>query len=192
MKNLLIFGKPGVGKNTQAEKICDKLNLFHITTGGLLREEMEKTTMLADQIRPYMEANQFVPERFVYELVLRTIREAKSQNKGVIFNGFPRNRDQAVAFSSVTAVKIDCIINLFLSDDLSITRQLERGRKTKNPRPEDLDPIAIRQRLRDYYAKTEPVLEYYRDLNVPILEIDGSPPIEEVTQTILGELGKGL
>jgi adenylate kinase family enzyme len=106
--------------------------------------------------------------------------------RGTLFNGFPRTRKQAANISA--GMKTDLVVYLDISDQLSIQRQLGRGDESTDPRPEDLDEVARKKRLVDYHAKTEPILEYYRETVVPIVEIDGSLSISQVTQAILAAL----
>ncbi len=187
MKNFIIFGKPGAGKDTQAEIISEIKKLFHLTTGGLLRAEMKRGTLMGNEIKEILDRNEFVPDHMIQQMVMESLVTTKLLDyRGVLFNGFPRTREQAAHISA--GMKTDLVIHLDISDQLSIERQLRRGAESTDPRPEDLSVNAVKQRLLDYHAKTEPILQYYGDIAVPMVEIDGSLPANQVTRIILSSI----
>ncbi len=162
MVNLVLFGPPGAGKGTQSEKIIDKFQLVHLSTGDLLRSEIKEGTELGLKAKTLMDQGILVPDEVVIGMIankLRTHREAA----GFIFDGFPRTVKQAEALDRLLSdfdEKISVMIGLEVPDEELLKRLLIRGQTSG--RPDDSNEQLIGKRIQEYNDKTKPVAEYYR------------------------------
>ncbi len=161
MLNLILFGPPGSGKGTQAEKLIDKYNLFHISTGDMFRYELSNNTELGQLARSYMDKGQLVPDSVTISMLKKRV-EDNPQVKGFIFDGFPRTTPQAEALDALLAEKgesISALIELSVDEDEIVKRILLRGQSSG--RADDNDESIIRKRITVYRNETTPVADYY-------------------------------
>jgi adenylate kinase len=209
MRKYIVMGVQGSGKGTQAKLLAEELDLEHISVGDIFRWNVEHHTKLGAQVRRIVAAGELVGDDLVEKVVRRRLDE-HDWNYGFIVDGFPRNQPQARFF--LESYDLDAVILLDLPDRLVEQRVLSRrlcsrcgldynlissrpavpdvcdvcgGRLV--PRPDDT-PEALRARLRDYHAKTRPVLELFRAKEV-VLEVDASRPADEVQADIRARLG---
>jgi adenylate kinase len=179
MINLILFGPPGSGKGTQAAKIKTKYNLLHISTGDLFRYELGNNTPLGIEARSYMERGELVPDIVTIKMLKKKVME-HPEVSGFIFDGFPRNINQAGALDSLLESldqTIDALIALDVSDEEIIARILERG-KTSG-RADDLDVDIIKKRIEIYTSETQPVFEYYEAKN-KAFKVNGLGTIDDI------------
>lgn len=161
MLNLILFGPPGSGKGTQAEKLIDKYNLFHISTGDMFRYELSNNTELGQLARSYMDKGQLVPDSVTISMLKKRV-EDNPHVKGFIFDGFPRTTPQAEALDALLAEKgesISALIELSVDEDEIVKRILLRGQSSG--RADDNDESIIRKRITVYRSETTPVADYY-------------------------------
>jgi adenylate kinase len=161
MLNLVLFGPPGAGKGTQSAKIKEKYDLIHLSTGDLLRSEINAGTTLGLQAKTLMDQGILVPDEVVIGMIDNKLKEHKGAN-GFIFDGFPRTVAQAEALDALmvsNGTAISGMIALEVSEQELLTRLLERG-KTSG-RPDDQNEELVRQRIQEYEKKTAPVAGYY-------------------------------
>jgi adenylate kinase len=161
MLNLILFGPPGSGKGTQAEKLIKKYNLFHISTGDMFRYELSNNTELGQLARSYMEKGQLVPDSVTISMLKKRVDD-NPHVKGFIFDGFPRTTPQAEALDALLAEKgqsITGLVELSVDEDEIVKRVLLRG-KTSG-RADDNDEEIIRRRIQVYRNETTPVAEFY-------------------------------
>jgi adenylate kinase len=161
MLNLILFGPPGSGKGTQAEKLVDKYNLLHISTGDLFRYELGNNTELGILAKSYMSKGELVPDSVTIAMLKKKVDE-NSNFKGYIFDGFPRTIPQAEALNALLAEKkqtITGLIELAVDEDEITRRILLRGEKSG--RADDKDETIIRNRIRIYRAETTQVADFY-------------------------------
>ena len=161
MLNLILFGPPGSGKGTQAEKLIAQYNLFHISTGDMFRYELSNNTELGQLARSYMEKGQLVPDAVTIAMLEKRV-EDNPNVKGFIFDGFPRTIAQADALDSFLTSKgqsITGLIELSVDEDEIVKRVLLRG-KTSG-RADDNDESIIRKRIAVYRNETTPVADHY-------------------------------
>lgn len=162
MLNIVLFGPPGAGKGTQSEKIIEKYNLQHISTGDLFRKHLSEGTELGKMAQKYMDEGNLVPDEVVIGMVDDKIKETGPVN-GFIFDGFPRTVHQAEALDILLNEKntpIKGMIALEVDEEELKKRILLRG-KTSG-RADDQDVAKIENRIKVYQAETLPVAEYYR------------------------------
>ena len=161
MLNILLFGPPGSGKGTQSEKVSEKYQLTHISTGDLFRNHLSKGTKLGKKAQEYMEKGNLVPDEVVINMVDEKIESEKNSN-GFIFDGFPRTVNQAKALDELMEKKgesINIMIALEVSEDELRKRILLRG-KTSG-RSDDQDVEKVNTRIKVYHDETLPVAKYY-------------------------------
>jgi adenylate kinase len=165
MLNLVLFGPPGSGKGTQSKKLIEKYGLIHLSTGDLLRSEIEQGTLLGLEAKKLMDAGVLVPDEVVNGMISNKL-DANKDAKGFIFDGFPRTIAQAEALDNLLESKnapISGMIALEVPDDELERRLLERGKGSG--RPDDANPEVIRRRIKEYNDKTAPVAGFYKTQN---------------------------
>ena len=180
--NLILFGPPGAGKGTQAKYLTKKLNAFQISTGDMLREEIQKDTEIGKQIINVMNDGKFVNDEIVNKLIENVISDPKKHNK-LIFDGYPRSLSQAKNLDLLlnrSKQKIDFIFFLNVNKDTIIKRI--KKRKVLEKRSDD-DLNTILKRYDTYMDTTKPVLDFYSQ-NSNFHEIDGTHEIDEITSKI--------
>lgn len=183
MINLVLFGKPGAGKGTQAEFLKEKYNLKHISTGDLFRFNMKNNTALGQLAKSYMDKGDLVPD----EVTIKMLQEDVEKNpdaSGFIFDGFPRTTAQAEAldvFLTSKGMKIDATIALEANDEILIQRLLERGKVSG--RTDDQDEDKIRNRFDEYNQKTAPLKDFY-DKQGKFHSVNGIGAIDEITMRL--------
>jgi adenylate kinase len=169
---VVILGPPGCGKGTQATRLCARERIVHLSTGDLLRDAVAKKTTLGAKAKPFMDAGGLVPDDLVIGLVLERIEDADAR-KGFLLDGFPRTIPQADALDAALGARaIEVALYYTLSDDENVRRLLGRGRS------DDTEPV-IRERLRVYHTKTEPLVARYRASRL-LAEVDASGTVEQV------------
>ncbi len=180
--NLIIFGPPGAGKGTQSNFIAKKYNLFQLSTGEILREQIRNKTDLGIKISPVINSGSFVSDDIVSELIEKIIKDENYDNR-IIFDGYPRSLSQASNLDILLKTynqKIDLVLKLSVSLDTVIKRISERRKLEK--RVDDNEKIAIK-RYKTYEKSTEPVIEYYKKLNL-LKVIDGERSIDQINKEI--------
>jgi adenylate kinase len=178
--NIIIFGPPGAGKGTQAEKLIEHYNLPHLSTGNIFRENIKNETPLGKKVKSIMDDGKLVPDETVVELVVDELQKEK-YNNGVILDGFPRTVTQAKALDSFfeeNNKKVDAFLTLDVPENELITRILSRGEGRTDDTPEK-----IKTRLEVYREETEPVLNYYQEKDQAIT-IDGTGTIDTIFDRI--------
>ncbi len=180
--NIIIFGPPGAGKGTQAKYLVKKLNSFQISTGDMLREEINKDTEIGKRIINNMNEGKFVEDEIVNKLLEKIIFDAKKKNR-LIFDGYPRTISQAKNLESLlikSNQNLDYIFFLNVNKD-SIIKRIEK-RKILEKRLDD-DAHTILKRYDAYMEITKPVLEFYLSRD-NFYEIDGSEEIKVISSKI--------
>ena len=180
--NLILFGPPGAGKGTQAKYLVNKLNGFQISTGDMLRDEIQKDTEIGKKIINDMNDGKFVNDEIVNKLIKKVIFDPQKKSK-LIFDGYPRSISQAKNLDLLlkdSNQKIDFIFFLNVSKD-TIIKRIEK-RKILEQRSDD-DSNTILTRYETYMETTRPVLDYYSK-NQNFHEIDGSLKIDDITAKI--------
>ncbi|AXG67942.1 adenylate kinase [Kordia sp. SMS9] len=180
MINLILFGKPGAGKGTQANFLKEKYNLVHISTGDVFRYNIKNGTELGLLAKSYMDKGDLVPDEVTINMLQAEVEKNPEAN-GFIFDGFPRTTAQAEALDNFLATKdmgISATIALEADDEILIQRLLERGKVSG--RADDQDENKIRNRFDEYNQKTAPLIDYYKKQN-KFHSVNGIGTIEEIT-----------
>ena len=175
-KHLLFLGPPGAGKGTQASLISKTNAYLHLSTGELLRHEVDKKTALGKQIKEIINSGKLVDDHLVLEIVKQNLALSK---QGWILDGYPRNISQADSLTKVLEeIKqpIEKVFYLNLDEEILVKRLINRGRADDNEK-------IIRTRLDIYKETTQPLIAYYKSLN--ILEyIDGDRDLKTISDEI--------
>ncbi|MDR2691898.1 MAG: adenylate kinase [Dysgonamonadaceae bacterium] len=182
MLNIIVFGAPGCGKGTQSELIVRKYDLFHISTGSILRTEIEKQTELGKLAEAYVHDGRLLPDDLTVQM-LSGILESNPDKKGFIFDGFPRTMVQAETLDHLLREKNTGIIagfNLDVEEDILTERMLKRGEDQGRC---DDTPDTIRKRLEVYRIQTEPLIAYYKKQG-KLFKIKGNKPVGDVFEDI--------
>ena len=184
--NIILFGPPGAGKGTQAKYLVKKINGFQISTGEMLRDEIQKNSEIGKKIINDMNDGKFVSDDIVNKLIKDVIFDHQKKEK-LIFDGYPRSLSQAKNLDLLlnnSNQKIDFIFFLNVNKD-TIIKRIEK-RKNEEKRSDD-DSSTILKRYDTYMETTKPVLDFYSK-NSNFYEIDGTLKIEEITSKIDGFL----
>jgi hypoxanthine phosphoribosyltransferase len=183
MTNIVLFGKPGAGKGTQAAFLKEKYSLVHISTGDIFRYHIKNETELGRLVRSYTDRGDLVPD----DVTIKMLQEEVAKNpdaKGFIFDGFPRTIAQAEALDAFLAskdMKIHGTLALEADDEVLVERIIGRGKVSG--RADDQDETKIRNRFAEYNEKTAPLIAYYQQQG-KYYPIDGIGSIEEITQRL--------
>ena len=189
MLNLVLFGPPGAGKGTQSEKIIDKYQLVHLSTGDLLRSEIKAGTELGLKAKELMDQGILVPDEVVIGMIDNKLRENRTA-AGFIFDGFPRTVKQAEALDTLLRSyeeEITVMVALVVDDEELVKRLLLRGQTSG--RPDDQNEELISKRIQEYNNKTTPVADYYREQG-KYVSIDGIGEIDAIFQGICQAIEK--
>ena len=183
---LLIMGPPGVGKGTQANRIKDKLQILHLSTGDILRAEVEAKSAIGMDAKLYMDFGKLVPDHILIEIVKERISKDDCEN-GYLLDGFPRTLPQAEGLEEMMhsiGHDLECALSLTADEDELVDRLVKRGEKSGRS---DDTPEVIRNRQKIYWEQTAPLLDFYRGKGI-LKEVDGSGEIPEITERILDVL----
>jgi adenylate kinase len=174
---ILFLGPPGAGKGTQAERLAERRQLLHLSTGELLRAEVKAGTPLGREAEAVMASGGLVGDQLVLAIVRHRL---EAHSGGWLLDGFPRNLPQAEALNGLLGElgqPIDRVLLLELDDSSLTARMLNRGRADDNE-------VVIRNRLEVYRQQTEPLISYYRQRNLLEL-VDATGSIEAISARIL-------
>ena len=208
--NIILFGPPGAGKGTQADNLVKDFNLYKISTGDLLRKEIKNNTLLGKKIKSVIDKGLLVSDDIINDLMEKVLSDKKINNR-LIFDGYPRNINQAKQLDLLIkkySQKISCALCLNVDKDTIIKRIL--GRQTcfncglifneyfkpatnKNhscdvqflhKRSDDNEKTVL-HRFETYLEKTLPILNFYKELNL-LHQINGMTKIHEIYKEIQG------
>ncbi len=207
--NIILLGAPGAGKGTQAEIICEKLNIPTISTGNILRAAIKNGTELGKKAKAFMDAGDLVPDEVIIGIIKDRLSEDDAK-KGFVLDGVPRTIAQAKAIDEM-GIRIDKAVNIDVSDDEIISRV--SGRRVspcgasyhilyKKPKVEgicdvcgeklfirdDDKPETVKARLVNYHNLTAPLIDYYKNQE-KLLNVNGTGSVNEITDLILEALG---
>ena len=180
---LVFLGPPGSGKGTQAEVLAEQLGVSHISTGAMLRDAVAEGTELGRKVEGIMSSGALVDDDTMAEVVRERLAKDDAR-EGFILDGYPRTLPQAETLGTILSrdgAALDGVVLIDVPEDELVRRAVARQRA------DDKEEV-VRQRLRVYREKTEPLIDYYRDRGL-LRAVDGDQPIEEVTSRILEAIG---
>jgi adenylate kinase len=207
---LVLLGPPGAGKGTQAQRLTDRYGIPQISTGDILRDNVQSGTTLGIQARSYMDRGEYVPDPVVVKMVMRRLQEPDAE-KGFILDGFPRTVPQARALEAAleeAGTPLSAVLKFIISDDMAVRRLLNRWtcptcKTTYNlefkPPKDDLtcdndgtplerraddDDLTVRRRLAVYQEQTEPLEQFYRERG-ELREVNAEAREDTVTERAL-------
>ncbi|PRZ21082.1 adenylate kinase [Flavobacterium granuli] len=183
MINIVLFGKPGAGKGTQAEFLKEKYKLTHLSTGDIFRFNIKNETELGKLAQTFIDKGDLVPDEVTIKMLQSEV-EKNPNSAGFLFDGFPRTIAQAQALDAFLGTKKEVItatIALEADDEILVARLLERG-KTSG-RADDQDEDKIRNRYQEYNEKTAPLMGYYKEQG-KFYAVDGIGSIQEITERL--------
>jgi len=187
MLNIVLFGPPGAGKGTQSEKIIEKYQLAHLSTGDIFRANIKGVTELGKLAKSYIDKGQLVPDEVTISMLESEVNK-NPEAKGFIFDGFPRTQPQAEALDKFLASKNTAITSMIAlevpEDELKVRLA---GRAKTSGRSDDADPAVIQQRIDTYNKETAPVKDFYVAQN-KFIGIQGVGTIEEIFVAIANEM----
>jgi adenylate kinase len=212
--NLILLGAPGAGKGTQAKRIEDAFGIVQLSTGDMLRAEVNSGSAIGRQVDEIMKAGRLVPDEIIIALIDSRL-DQEDCRRGFILDGFPRTLAQAKALDEILAkkhLKLDSVISIEVDDEAMVERISGRftcakcgeGYHDKFKRPKvdmvcdvcgstefthraDDNAETVRQRLEAYHSQTKPIIAYYEARGL-VRRVDGMRPIDEVTTEILAAL----
>ena len=187
MFNLILFGPPGSGKGTQSEKIIARYGLKHLSTGDLLRSEINRKTPLGKEAKSFMDKGQLVPDAVVIGMISSALDE-NPEAVGFLFDGFPRTSAQAEALDNLLELKgsaIAIMLALDVSEEELVKRLVKRGETSG--RSDDNNEQVIRARLVEYNAKTAAVADYYQQFDKVVM-VKGEGSIDEIFNALCVEI----
>lgn len=179
MLNIILFGAPGCGKGTQAELLKEKYGVEHISTGAVIRSEIERGTELGLNMQEYIAKGELAPDSIVVGMVKNYICEHRDA-KGNIFDGFPRTTAQAEAFDELLkaeGLSVSVMIYMDVPEQELVNRILLRGKDSG--RADDASEDVIRNRIKIYREQTAVVADYYSKQG-KYVAIDGVGTLDEV------------
>lgn len=189
MKNIVLFGPPGAGKGTQAAFLKEKYQLVHISTGDVFRYNIKNNTELGALAKSYMDKGHLVPDEVTINMLNAEV-EKNSDANGFIFDGFPRTEAQAEALAELMETKnsqINAMVALEVNDEVLVGRLLERGKVSG--RTDDANEEVIRERIAEYYRKTDILKSFYQKQD-KYYGVDGVGSIEEITVRLSAVIDK--
>jgi adenylate kinase len=186
---IILFGPPGCGKGTQSALIAEKYKLKHISTGDILRNEMEMKTELGLAAKSYVNEGKLVPDNVIIDMLINAICHIDNNLNGVLLDGFPRTTAQAEALElnlTERNKQTNVLIDLQVDDQELVERMLLRGQMTGRI---DDNPETIKKRLQVYMLQTYPVKTFYQQLN-KYVSVEGVGEIEQIFNNICEEIDK--
>nr|WP_122119794.1 adenylate kinase [Alistipes megaguti] len=183
MINIVLFGAPGCGKGTQAQRLKEHYGIDHVSTGEVIRDEIRRGTELGRSMESYIKEGKLAPDSIVIGMIANYVADHLDA-KGCIFDGFPRTTVQAEEFDKILAkhgLKVDIMVDTHVPEEELVHRLLLRGKDSG--RADDASEEVIRERLAVYHKQTAVVADYYAAQG-KYASVNGVGTMEEVFDRI--------
>ena len=180
---LILLGPPGVGKGTQAKRLKEYFNIIHLSTGDILRGEIESDSAIGREAQSFMDAGKLVPDNILLKIMEHRLAK-KDCSPGYLLDGFPRTIPQAKGLDYILKVihhQLNAVISLTANEKELINRLVLRG---VNSGRSDDTPEVIQRRQTIYWEQTAPLLEYYKKKDL-VKDVNGIGTIPEITEQII-------
>jgi adenylate kinase family enzyme len=189
---VFVLGAPGTGKGTVCAKLAEEFSMAHLSTGDLLRNEVQRKSELGSEIDSFMKEGKMVPTALTVSLLLAAVKRAREDStvRGVLVDGFPRMVEQISAWSSQVG-GFAFVLNLFCEDQEKLVQRMLKRSEGGNSGRSDDDEATMRKRFVVHAEETEPVLDHYRKTSGLVRDVDADcSPEEEVERCrqIVGEI----
>ena len=176
---IILLGPPGAGKGTQAKIICQAKELFDFSTGDILRNEVKKKSNIGKKIESIINSGKLVSDDIILDIVEKIISEESSENKRILFDGFPRNLDQANLFEGLLEKKekkINLVLHLLIEKD-EIIKRIQKRQSEENREDDTIE--VLKSRIDVYLQETAPLIELYKKQGL-LKKLNGMQSIENV------------
>ncbi|MDP6685202.1 MAG: adenylate kinase [Candidatus Marinimicrobia bacterium] len=183
---LILLGPPGVGKGTQADRLKEYFHIIHLSTGDILRGEVESESHIGKEAQSFMDAGKLVPDEILLKMMELRLSRADC-SPGYLLDGFPRTIPQAEGFDEILIHlhhRLNSVISLMADEDELVNRLVLRG---KNSGRSDDTPEVIKRRQKIYWEQTAPMLNYYQKKDL-VKNVNGIGTIPEITDRIIEAL----
>jgi adenylate kinase len=191
--NIIILGPPGAGKGTQSSMIKDLFDFVQFSTGDILREAVDAKTSIGLKVKDIITKGDLVADELILEIISQKIASNKNE-KGIIFDGFPRTILQADEFLKVLSfyeMKLDLVIELAVDENVLLSRIETRAAENSGNVRDDDNKDALKKRLSVYRKQTSPLIDYYKK-HSDFFSVDGMMEINKVSENIISILNKRL
>ena len=191
--NIIILGPPGAGKGTQSSMITDLFDFVQFSTGDILREAVDAKTSIGLKVKDIIAKGDLVADELILEIISQKIANNKNE-KGIIFDGFPRTilqADELLKVISSYEMKLDLVIELAVDENILLSRIETRAAENSGNTRDDDNKDALKKRLSVYHKQTSPLIDYYKK-HSNFFSVDGMMEINKVSENIISILNKRL
>ena len=182
--NIILFGPPGAGKGTQSKLLVEYYSIDQLSTGDMIRENIEQGTELGKNVKAIIDSGDFVGDELILEIISERIKN-KEYNNGFVLDGFPRNIIQADGLNEILVkaeIKINYAIELNVDSNVLFDRIENRAHETIDSRSDDNADV-LKKRISIYENQTKPLISYYKKLGLHY-EVNGMDDVSVVSNNI--------
>ncbi len=191
MLNIALFGPPGAGKGTQSRLLVEKYNLAYISTGDILRKEIEKGSEVGEQVKEIIKKGGLVSDEIIVQIIEKELRTNTEKVNGFLFDGFPRTTVQAYILEGLLLkmnTQLHCMLSLEVPKEELVERMTKRAESENRP---DDNKEVIQYRLQEYENKTKPVIDFYKEKG-NYQQVKGTGSLDTVQAELVGHIDRVL